>query len=284
MTASPWADVVRYWNEEGGAAWVANADRFDAQLLDHARALLAAAHPLHGERVLDVGCGTGALGRLVAGSVEPGGHVVGVDVSRPMLGLARERAEAAGLPATYLEADAQAHDLTAEGPFDLWVSRFGVMFFTDAFAAFENLVATLRPGGRLAFVCWQAYEANPWLHVPMEAALAVVPPPEAPPPGAPGPFSLGDREHVLDLLAGAGTVDARVEPLELDVALGGWGGASEVVDFLKATSMGRMLLQQDDPALQERVVAAVRDALAAHEEDERVVLPSAAWLVTARRP
>jgi ubiquinone/menaquinone biosynthesis C-methylase UbiE len=109
--------------------------------------LLQTAAPRVGESVLDVGCGTGATLLRLAAAIGNEGHVLGCDVSAPMLALARQRIAAAGAQnADVIQADAQSHHF-AESSFDLLVSRFGVMFFADPTAAFANLRRALRPAG-----------------------------------------------------------------------------------------------------------------------------------------
>ena len=53
--------------------------------------------------------------------------------------------------------------------FDLVVSRFGVMFFDQPIAAFRNIRSAMKPGGRLAFVCWRGAAENDWTRLPMGA-------------------------------------------------------------------------------------------------------------------
>lgn len=275
-------EMGRYWNEEGGLSWVQEADTFDAQLAPFLPVLLELASPLPGERVVDVGCGAGALTVQVAQAVAPEGEVLGLDVSAPLAGLAATRAESAGAPATFVVADAQTADLSEHGPFDLLISRFGVMFFDDPVAAFSNLRSALRPGGRLAFACWQGFTHNPWMQVPMSAALQHLPPPPLLEPGAPGPWAFEDADRVRRLLSDAGFADVCIDPHEGQVPLAGGGAAEQVYEFLKQTSLGRALLTQDDPSVAEEVEASVLAALREHETVDGVLLPYAAWLVSAR--
>jgi SAM-dependent methyltransferase len=219
----------------------------------------------------------------VAQAVAPDGSVLGLDVSAPLAGLAQQRAAAAGIDnLEVLVADAQTADLADRGPFHLLVSRFGVMFFDDPTAAFTSLRRSLAPGGRLAFVCWKGYEVNPWMKVPMGAALEHLPPPPMLEPGAPGPWAFADDDRVRAVLEGAGFSDVRLETLEGEVSLAGGGDAEHAYDFLKATSLGRTLLTQEDPTVADRVEGAVLDALRAHETPEGVRLGYAAWQVSAR--
>ena len=164
----PNAEQVRYWNEVAGPRWVRFQEGLDRQLAALAEAALGRAAPAPGEAVLDVGCGCGAttleLGRRVGGS----GRALGVDISRPMLERARARAQAAG-GAGRLRRGRRADGEFEAGAFDLLFSRFGVMFFTDPAAAFANLRRALRPGGRVAFLCWQRFADNPWMLVPLGA-------------------------------------------------------------------------------------------------------------------
>ncbi|KGM30682.1 methyltransferase domain-containing protein, partial [Inquilinus limosus] len=89
---TPNADQIAYWNEAGGSVWVEMQDRFDRMTAPFSRQTVAALAPRTGERLLDIGCGSGGSTLELARLVGPGGQVLGVDISAPMLGLARRRA------------------------------------------------------------------------------------------------------------------------------------------------------------------------------------------------
>ena len=162
--------TVQYWTERG-PFWVEFQDTLDALLSPLGEATFARLLPTRGENVLDVGCGCGAMSLHLAAAVDPG-VVTGVDVSPAMLEEGARRAAAAQVDnVEFIEADAQVHPLPPHG-FDAIYSRFGTMFFPDPEAAFTNLRRTLRPGGRLAFVCWRSLEENPWAHEPRRAVSA----------------------------------------------------------------------------------------------------------------
>src|ERR1700689_5238023 len=103
--------------------------------------------------------------------------------------------------------DAQTHEFEA-GAFDLLISQFGLMFFDDPMGALRNLHGTLRPGGRIVFVCWQGLRANEWLTLIADAVGRYV---EVPVFGGqargPGMFALCDMEEITALLGGAGFED-----------------------------------------------------------------------------
>ena len=150
--------MAEYWNGRPADVWVREAERFDSLLGPFGRRLLEASALEPGERVLDVGCGNGAVSLEAARAVGGSGSVTGIDLSAPMLEVARLRAEEQGVDVHFVRGDAQTASF--DEPFDLVVSRFGVMFFDDPEAAFGNLARATRPGGRLCFVCWQEMFAN----------------------------------------------------------------------------------------------------------------------------
>lgn len=156
-------EQIRWWNEDEGPHWVTEAERYDAINGAFGEAMLEAAALQPSERVLDVGCGNGATTIEAAKRVRPGGAAVGMDVSAPMLDLARRRATSAEVSeAEFLHADAQVHDFV-EGDFDVVVSRHGLMFFDDPDLAFANLARALRPDGRMVFVAPQGLERAEWI-------------------------------------------------------------------------------------------------------------------------
>src|SRR5216683_2228278 len=107
--------------------------------------ILGAAALSPGDRVLDVGCGCGAITLDAARAVAPG-RSVGIDLSGPMLARARENARRADVGnASFERGDAQIYPFRPV--FDAVISRFGVMFFADPVAAFANLWQATRRGG-----------------------------------------------------------------------------------------------------------------------------------------
>lgn len=275
------AEQTEQWNGETGQFWAEHEDHFDAMLSPLTTHLVAAAAVGSADRVLDVGCGCGATTRMVAEQASAG-TVLGVDLSEPMLARARQQVADAGLRnARFERGDAQVHDF-AEDAFDLVISRFGMMFFDDPPAAFSNLTLALRPGGRIVFLCWQELARNEQRVVPLNAIAAHVPVPDVGNQDAPGPFSLADPARVRDLLVGAGLCDIVAASVTEPVVVG--ANASEAAEFARHLPTIRSLLAAADETAAAAAVAAVREALVPYETPAGVLLGSAAWLVTARRP
>lgn len=161
------------------------------------------------------------------------------------------------------------------------LSRFGVMFFEDPRAAFANIAAALRPGGRLAFVCWQEPRKVDYFSLPVRAAAANVGRPERPAPGDPGPFSLADPERIRALLTGAGFGDVEIA----DLSVRSWFGrdADDVLGYYRGMPMVRSLLAEADDRSTERVFQTLRDALLERQSEDGVHVAASAWLATAVR-
>lgn len=273
----PNEDMVTFWNEEGGRQWVRERDRYDVMLAPCGRRVLDVASPVPGERVLDVGCGNGATTLDVARRVGPGGRVVGIDLSGPMLEVARRRIADEGLDVEFLQADAQTANFSE--PFASVISRFGVMFFDNPAAAFANLAEALGPGGRVVFACWQDMMSNEWMRVPAMTAVEYVGVPDVPPPGAPSPFSLADPSVVQELLTGAGFTDIRIDAASDALTLG--RDPDEVMAFFETDTLGRRLFADKDPAAVSQALEAIRVALQPYASTDGVVLGSAYWVASA---
>jgi len=198
------ADQSEYWNSAPGKQWIEFEEDLDSIFSSVTQRLLEHGQPSPGEKVLDIGCGTGATSMDLAKAVGPQGSVIGVDISRQLLARAEKRKRDARLnQIDYLVADAQIHKFAPDS-FDLIASRFGVMFFDDPVAAFSNLAASLRRGGRLSFAAWASISDNPWFKVPRDAAVKQLGTPSPTPSTAPGPLAFQDTEYVIQILEQAG--------------------------------------------------------------------------------
>ena len=281
MTDGPNAAQVEYWNEQAGPKWVAMQAAIDTQLAPLGHRTMDRAGITPGIHILDVGCGCGSATLELARRVGAGGTVVGVDVSRPMLTRARQVAIDAGIDhVRFAQADAQTHAFVET--FDLVFSRFGVMFFADPVAAFGNLRSALRPGGRVAFICWRSLQDNPWMLVPITAALQHLPPPPILDPNAPGPFAFADADRVRRILTEAGFRDIAMEDVDEMLTVGGSTELDSAVEFVLQMGPTARALQDTDPTVRKDVAVSVRKALAPHLTATGVRLASAARIVTAQ--
>jgi SAM-dependent methyltransferase len=252
-------------------------DFYDGELRAHHEHLRAAYGIGAGDEVVDIGCGTGLTTREAARAAAPG-RVLGVDVSERMLERARQLTAAERLDNVRYElGDAQVHRFDRAG-FDVAISRFGTMFFSDPAAAFANIAAALRPEARLMMLVWQRHEHNEWARA-IDAALGDAAKP--PPPGA-DPFSLSDAGATARVLEGAGFDGIRFEDVHEPVLYGhDLDAALAFVRGFQGTSAALANLSGGEAA---RTVERLREMLAAHHSDDRgVVLDSRSWLITARR-
>jgi SAM-dependent methyltransferase len=270
------AEQANAWDGADGRYWAANAERFDASMAGYRRPFLDAAQIKPDSRVLDIGCGTGQTTRDAARRAGAG-HALGVDLSEQMIDVARMLAVLETVPnARFERADAQIHPFPA-GSFDIVISRTGAMFFGRPDAAFTNIAHALRPGGRLALLCWQPAARNEWFRSFFTALTGARELP-TPPPGAPGPFSLSDPTRVRSLLGPAGFVDIELESRHEPLLFG--RDVDEAQSFLLGL-LGWMLPATDAARL--RATHDLRASLQAHRSTDGVRYDSAAWIITATR-
>ena len=251
-------------------------DRIERGIGGFSKVALEAAAAQPGERVMDVGCGPGGTTAALATAVGGKGHVLGVDISEPLVEAARAR----GLGnATFVVADAATHPFEPAS-FDLVFSRFGVMFFGDPVAAFENIRRALKPAGRLVFLCWRTAAENPWSATPVRAAQPFLPPMQRPGPEDPGQFSFGDRSRVERILTQAGFNGLSIEPVDQMVYLG-----KDIPDILQRIGDFGPLARAFKDVTPEQIAkakAAIAEALKPHATADGVKLAGACWLVRAR--
>jgi SAM-dependent methyltransferase len=277
-TARLHADQLEYWNGPGGARWVSNQSRTDVMLTEVAERAMDRAAPAAGERVVDIGCGCGGTSVELARRVGPSGHVLAVDVSAPILAVARERLAAYPMVETTL-ADAASHAF-ADGEADLLFSRFGVMFFGDPVAAFANLRRALKPTGRMVFACWRNPKENTWMTAPLEATYQHVDRPPPPSPDDPGPFAFANPERVGRILIEAGFKPPEFEQVDLAVDIAGGNGLAGAVACALELGPSSRVLEGQPNAVKAAVGNSMTELLAPYETDGKVKLAAAIWIVS----
>jgi SAM-dependent methyltransferase len=272
-----------YWNTVAGPRWVGLEGFVERRVRAVNDLLLARSGVKAGERVLEIGCGTGAFTVPLAEAVGGSGEVVGADISTAMLAGAKKRlAEAGRRHVSLIEADAQTHKF-APGRFDLVTSRFGVMFFADPAAAFTNLFGAARPGGRLCFACWGPLDENEHWLVPYRVALRHLGPPEPKPPHAPGPMAFADPDYVREFLGKAGFADIAVDREHPEISASAPHEEAEHACIMGPS--GRLIDEKrPDEATRQTIRREIEGVFAAHAEDGKMTLPSTVFVVTARRP
>ena len=268
-----------FWSAIKGDLWVTLQPRIDTMLAAFGDKALDALNPRSGERILEIGCGTGTTTLALGARVGASGEILAADLSRPMLNKAIERANvSAEHPITFVEADAQVHSFPT-ATFDAVYSRFGVMFFDDPIAAFRNIRKAVRPGGRMAYVCWADRKANPWIRIPAGAAKTCLDLPAPPPDDAPGQFSMENEDRVQQILHDAGWSDIGLECFTVEGSIG--SNAADAARFI--TKMGPMSepFALADSDTQNKTLQVIEEALTPYSNDSGVTLGFSTWIVSA---
>ena len=281
-TDSTNTDQIAYWNGAPGMRWLARQQSQDAILAPVAQALYKRAGLHAGQRIVDVGCGCGDTSIELARLVAPGGHVLGVDISAPMLERARQRIPA-GASVGFALADATVHPFEPARA-DLLFSRFGVMFFEDPVRSFKNLRVALRPGGRVAFACWREPKRNGWLMLPLEEAYKHVPKMPDLGPDAPGPFAFQSEQRVRGILEGAGFSSVELEAIDLTLDIAHGQGIDAATDTATSVGPASRAMEGQPAELQVAARSAIRAMLVERMVGATVPLPASIWIVRAINP
>jgi ubiquinone/menaquinone biosynthesis C-methylase UbiE len=274
------ADQIAYWNSAVADRWAKRQADIDAMMAPFTEALLGVANlgPEGPWRILDVGCGSGETTLLAA---EIGHDLTGLDVSTSLLDLAKARAKKAGLAVNFFLGDASR--LTIDPPFDLVMSRFGIMFFDDPPKAFANLAKMTRVGGRIVFVCWRAPSENQWVTVPMAALEGLVQAVGAKQADGPGPFAFANPSLIRTLLSGAGFTNIKITPFDGEMAMGGSKGRREATNYLAEIGPAARAIGELPKERRSEVMKRLEAAVAPWMRGDALVLQGAVWVVEAVR-
>ena len=244
---------------------------YDDELRAHNERLRAAAGVRGGERVVDIGCGAGLTTREAARAAAPG-DALGIDVSAPALERARALAAADGLEnVTYEEGDCQTYPFVPRS-FNVAISRFGVMFFSDPIAAFGNIARALRPDGRFVALVWQRHGDNEWAVAVDEAVGSTM-------ADDMSAFSLGDPDVTTRILEYTGFDDVGFEDVNEPVFYG--PDLAAALEWVRGFASTKEVLDRLDPPGSELALERLRKTLAEHARDDGIYFDSRAWIVKA---
>jgi SAM-dependent methyltransferase len=273
------SEQARLWNGPSGQAWIDLQDALDRSLQPFEDLLVQAVAAQSAHQVLDVGCGTGATTIALARRLADGGRCTGIDISNPMIAVARARAERAGSRARFICADAQTHAFEPAA-FDCLVSRFGVMFFDQPVQAFANLRRAARTNASVYFVAWRSEAHNPFMTTAERAAAPLLPALPARRSDGPGQFAFADRDRVRSILNDSGWIDIHIQPIDVACTM----GKGELDRYVTRLGPVGRALREVDPPTHARVVATLREAFTPYVRGDVARFTAACWMIGALAP
>jgi SAM-dependent methyltransferase len=263
--STPLSERLRLYEK----AWAESYELTDLQLSPLGQHAIEALGLRLGDVVLDIGCGTGQTLLQLAERVGADGRVIGVDVASSLLKLAKQRAERLN-QVSLVQADATVLEMPSDSA-DAVFSRFGVMAFDDAIAAFTNFAGILKPAGRLAFTCWRSLQNNELDYFPLRASGVHQDVDER-------PFSFAEPHYIRAILEASGFHDIAIRPHDEKVSSGDIDAMTKVL--LKVGPLGKII--RENPSLQTKAESSVRKALGALGNPSKVQLTASVWVVSAR--
>ncbi|MCH8239576.1 MAG: class I SAM-dependent methyltransferase [Proteobacteria bacterium] len=285
QAASETTEFVDFWNEILLPKFVKYRHILVGGLTRHSELIFPNLEVSKGDKVVDVGCGFGDTALKFAEIVGPKGSVLGIDCCEGFLKYGREEAQAAGVTnLTFIEADVQSHPF--EPVHDFCFSRFGTQFFENPVAGLRAMRSALKPGGIMTMIVWRTIDDNPWLGMPKDVVLKILPPPgdDARTCG-PGPFSMAGQEMVTKQLEIAGYDSIDFKRVDAPLMVG--DTLDDAFNFQIALGpAGEVYREAGDLAIEKHaeIEAALKAELKKHVTPEGVVLGSSSWVISARNP
>ncbi len=275
MTTQSNDSQIRFWNHGPGSNWVKYQQGLDQCFENINNRLLELCAIQPGHRILDIGCGAGATSIVLARKYGNTVSITGVDVSKPLLEHANRRIRSGkpmSTPIRLIEADVQ-NDPLEPAVYHQLVSRFGVMFFADPYAAFRNLKRSLHPDGSMAFVAWSTVENNPWFRIPKSAAISRLGKGTPASPREPGPMAFADLDYLDEILRDSGFRNFSVE--EEDNLIATRLSVDKMADLACNLGPAVRLLKEKNGTVQDHEIIKneVADRFVEYETDGRVEIP-----------
>jgi len=265
------------WNGHAGHAWAENQEILDQMFKPFEELLVDAISSNAGGRILDIGCGAGSTTLAIARRLGTKGYCMGIDISTPLIEVARSRASLESSSADFICADAQTHAFET-GSFDAIISRFGVMFFADPIIAFANLRRVANHCAELRFIAWRDTAENPFMTTAERAVASLLPSPPTRQRCAPGQFAFADQSHVRAILEQSGWAEIDIEPIDATCTM----PEKHLVRYFANLGPVGLMLQEAEEKTRNLVLQTVRAAFNPYVRGDEVRFCAACWMVSAR--
>lgn len=228
---------------------------------------------LEGARVIDVACGTGIVGRLVAEKLGKSGTVAGVDLNAGMIEVAKRSAPMTDADVEWHQGDVNALPFP-DARFDMAFCQQGLQFFPDKLAALKEIRRVLAPGGTLILTVWSSVTPSGVAiadalarHVSVEVAKTSF-----------APFSFHDPEDIQALFVESGFSEIQMEIIVLERRI---GPAEEYIPEVMASAPYAKDVESLDMATRQAMVKEVGEALQNYRKDDGFDIPHQAHLIRA---
>jgi ubiquinone/menaquinone biosynthesis C-methylase UbiE len=277
----PWKYTDDYYREYTRSTWNTVAQTYSA-FMDRLKPahleLIRRLRPKPGERTLDLGAGPGEPALSIARLAGEKGRVLGVDLSKKMVAVARRSARGQGLTNAEFRAMDCEHLELPTGSFDTAVSAFGFQIFTHPEKAARETLRVLKPGGRVAVCIWSTGDRVPYLDAIIGPMLAHAEPDET--GYIPTPYEIGGNGEMVQFLKEAGFRRGQEARVTYEFQFRDSEEYLEVL--LRGTPIGHSL-SEEEPRVQREVLAATRSNLQRWSTQGQITLPGECVFVTARK-
>tara|TARA_B100000700_G_C14974274_1_gene823017 strand:- start:644 stop:1492 length:849 start_codon:yes stop_codon:yes gene_type:complete len=202
-------DQHEFWNKGIGQKWVKEDNSMNERFTILTKEFFKRAKIEKGDKVLDIGCGSGITSFETSKILGNDGYVLGADISKILLDLAEKNySNIKNLEFKY--CDVQNYEFE-KNSFSKVISRFGVMFFENPIKAFKNINNAIQEGGSLHFVCWTNVMENEFFTAAANIIIRHLDRGFPELTRAPGPFAFSEKKYVKEILNAAGFENIKVE-------------------------------------------------------------------------
>ena len=262
------------WNGSFGEGFIRSEDYLHRLIEPFSKTAIDRVNAQPGDYILDVGCGCGSTSIALAQS---GAKIRGIDISEKMISRAIEKSKGIS-DISFHATDAASETFKVE--YTHIFSQFGVMFFSDPYAAFSNIRSGLKEKGKITFLCWQGLSENEWISSTNEVLESFQPEGMTPPdPKSPGGFAFADNEYVIDILRSTNFSNIEFQALNTKFDMG--KTTEELMSLHLDIGPLSVLLESLSKESGREAIEEVEKSLERRMEETGLHLSAAAWLVTA---